>query len=563
MRRNTILLLSFFLIAGVAWLQVLPPRDRPLSELIPAGALLSIEAKDFGAQLADWNRSQVKAKWLLSQNYDAFAQSNLFTKINNVFAEYTSASGFVPGLPQVLEVEGTESALALYDPRELQFLYITRLPNAQLMKSQLWAQRDKFESRESAGKTFYLRGTGRRTVAFAFSGDYLFVATRDDLIAHALALQSGTQSLRLADEQWYAAATKSSAGKGDLRMVLNLTALVKNTYFRSYWIQRNVSQLRPFTAEVCDLDRKGTEFIERRVFVRDPDSHPVLAPESSRTALGQLVSAAPRDAGLYRAWADPDPHELASLIEQTLLFPSVQGASDARYAPPAPDESTAGSDADLETRIDREPLALTPENNAGGLLQALLAPLKLEAAIQIQSSATPAGSSFMSTPSVIAIAATADWDAARVRATLTSALSSRISANDIGLQWTPAGPQAFKIDGLTRLWVTARGHTIYIANSNALLTAVLAQPSPVPSPGTDTYAASFRHGRERSPYLALMRALDSSSPTLARFGVASPNQPAFFSSNIASLDDALSGIQTIDISEQALPDRVQQTVHYF
>ena len=563
MRSKFLFISAFFLLAGVAWLQVLPPRERPLSELIPAGALLSIESKDFGAQLSEWNRSRAKANWLASANFNAFQQSNLLQKMSGVYAEYANAAGFTPGLLQLLEVAGTESALALYNPRELQFLYITKLSNARLTQSQLWALKDKFEQRQAAGKTFYLRTQGERTVAFAFSGDYLFAATRDDLIARALALQSGAIELRLADEPWYVGAVKASSGRGDLRMVLNLASLVKNTYFRSYWIQRNVSELRPFTAEICDLDRKGTEFSERRVLVRAPDSKAVLAPEAARAALAQLVAAAPQNAGLYRAWAQPGPQQIAALIQEKLLFQGAQALRNSRYAPAAPTAENAGSDADLETRIDQAPL---PEASASGtavdLLQALLTSANVEAAIEIQSSELPAGSGFVSLPSAIGIAAASDWDTARVRDLLTQQLSDRLSNGAIGVRWVPASSQTtFRMDGLATLLVAARGRVLYLSNNEALLGSLLTSHVSAAAT-TDNYAASFRVERERSSYYSLMRALDAVSSGNRVFPQRD-NQPAFFSANVESLGTVLANIHSIDVREQELPDRTLQFVRYF
>ena len=63
----------------------------------------------------------------------------------------------MPGLQSVIEIAGTDSALALYEIHEVEFLYISRIDDAGLAKSQLWAIRDKFEQRQAGGVSFYLR----------------------------------------------------------------------------------------------------------------------------------------------------------------------------------------------------------------------------------------------------------------------------------------------------------------------------------------------------------------------------------------------------------------------
>ncbi len=90
---------------------------------------------------------------------------------------------------------GSESALALYDIGKLQFIYITRLPSANSMQSQLWQTRAKFETRSAGGVTFYLRRDteSQREVEFAVSENYLLLATREDLMASALQLMAGSK----------------------------------------------------------------------------------------------------------------------------------------------------------------------------------------------------------------------------------------------------------------------------------------------------------------------------------------------------------------------------------
>jgi hypothetical protein len=77
----------------------------------------------------------------------------------------------------------------------------------------LLALRDKFEERTSGDTTFYVRtqtdpDSGQtRTVAFAVRGDYLLLATREDLLANALALMQHPAGRTLATDAWYSNAT--------------------------------------------------------------------------------------------------------------------------------------------------------------------------------------------------------------------------------------------------------------------------------------------------------------------------------------------------------------------
>jgi hypothetical protein len=458
--------------------------------------------------------------------------------------QYTAAAGVVPGLPEVLQIAGTESALGLYDARELQFLYITKLPNAKATQSELWAVRDKFERRQAAGVEFFLRTdpASKRTVAFAFSQGTL-------LVARALALQNGGADPALAGESWYADAARASTRTGELRMVLNLGALVKNTYFRSYWIQRNVAELKPFRAEVTDLDRTATYYTERRVMLREADAPAELATEPQRVALAQLAAMAPQDAGVYRAWARPDQARVVELIRGKILYPEVQGRRDERYAPGAPVEHNAGSETDLETRIDEAPLIVDTAVPGDDAVKALVGSMRIQALLEVQASEQPVGSDFLSMPCVLVIRAASAWDVDAVRAAIAAELSTRISAGGLGLRWNGAG-----VDGLAPVQVEARGDTLFIGNSPSMFAAVQRPAGDYGLSGA-TYIGGFRRTREHANFVHLMKALDAS-------GASSPEHP-FFSDNWASLSEALAVVDSVGVRRSENTDRISESVLYY
>src|ERR1019366_1399985 len=138
------------------------------------------------------------------------------------------------------QVAGTRSALALYDIGKLEFLYVTYLPSAKSMQTTLWQTRAKFEPRSAGGVNFYIRRDpeSQKEVAFAVSGDYLLLATREDLLAGALQLMSGSQvrtkDRTIESEPWWSQSVASAGPVGDLRMVMNLEKIVPSPYFRTY-----------------------------------------------------------------------------------------------------------------------------------------------------------------------------------------------------------------------------------------------------------------------------------------------------------------------------------------
>ena len=566
MKRAAALTALLTALAGYVFLQTAPP-PVPLAALMPGGAALYLEARDFSRLLREWDASPVKAGWLASENFAVFSRSNLLQKLQGVYGEYGAAAGFLPGVPGVLGIAGTQSALALYDLREVEFLYVTRIGEAQVSRSPLWAVRDRFDRRQAGGVTFYLRRdpASQRTVAFALANGWLFLATRDDLVARALALLAGGRDPSIASDRWYREAVAASPQAGELRMVLNLESLAGSVSFRSYWIQRNVSALRAYWTGVADVRRSRTAITESRVFLRQPDA-PVPAADSSVAALVPLV---PPDAGFYRAAGGQSAADVAALLVHKLVAPPASESGNLSYAPEAvfPDER-AGAESDLETRIDEPPLpAGAGLSEAIARLQSVLERNPVRAVLQVQSSAS-AGGPFIRTPAVIVLAGSAPWDAAEVRGALASAAAPLWTASGLGAGWIPgtAGRHAVEqLDGLGSLMFLVRGPLLFVAGDAGLLASVLDRAgSAAPQTGAITRAAGFRHTRERRNFERVMAALDSSSPGPdTGFGfLRAGSQPPLFSGNLAGLSRVLSGISEVLVTEESTEAELRQTVAY-
>ena len=554
---SAVLLLSA---AGLVFLQTSPPAPK-VATLMPSGALLYLEAPDFGRLLRDWDASRVKADWLQSDNYAVFSRSNLFSKLKDVYGEYGEAAGLRPGLKGAVEMAGTDSALALYAIRDVEFLYITRIADGDFMKTQLWAVREKFEQRQAGGVSFYLRTdpASKRTVAFAFAKGYMLLATRDDLVAQALELLAGRSKPSIASDRWYRDSTSAAANPGELRLVMNLELVVKSEYFRSYWIQRNASVVRRHWAGVADVKRIGDAVTETRVFLRAPDAEAPAPTASDSGAVSRLLALVPPEAGLYKASRVGESSALAALIVEKLVGPQPQAARDWRDAPVAvsPD-NPAGSEGDLETRIDEQPLP----SDAGiadsvAAVRGLVDKTGCGTFLLVQSSA-PASATFVQMASVIALDGLQDWDRDTVRGALTAATGRLWTTSRIGAGWVSgtAGRHSIeRFNGLGTLIFAARGRRLFLSNDTGLLARVLDRNGSVPTTGALDYAAGFRHLLERSNYRRVMTALDFGSS-------AEGDAPPFFSGNIGSLSGVLSGIAEIQVTEEERGSITRQTVVY-
>ena len=156
-----------------------------LPSLLPEGALLSIEARDFGSLLKDWNTSEEKRAWLPSDNHAAFSNSRLFERLSQAQDEFSAAAG-LPADESLLEkVAGKESCLGLYDIGNLEFVYVTRLDQQAIENTPLVADARQVRAAHRGGNRI-LRAQGRAVVAhrgLCLRDGWLILGTREDLVA--------------------------------------------------------------------------------------------------------------------------------------------------------------------------------------------------------------------------------------------------------------------------------------------------------------------------------------------------------------------------------------------
>jgi hypothetical protein len=542
--------------------QVGQPAPPKLSEFVPAGPLLYLEAKDFGSLLSHWRESQVRQRWLGSANYSAFAQSHLFMRLDEVYKDYAGAAGFAPDTSMLQSIAGSESALALYDIGKLEFLYMTRLPSAKAVETVLWRSRANYTPRKAGGADFYVRtDASGRVVAFAATDDVLLLATREDLIAGALELMAHGSGNKMIDEAWFARPSRAAGSVGDLRLVMDFTALSRSPHFRSHWIQRNVSLVRQYTSGISDLFLGAGAIREERLLFRAAASSTESADSQP---LAEALRLVPEDAGFYRGWAAPEPDETLALLTAKLLNPAVaRSERSPDLAPSAPSGATAaGSEADLDTRIDEPEFPDSSGQLLPEALQHLLGADKLTAVVQVEETRPAADAVFIGTNRALVVVRQSAWDAAAVREAIASAIEGMWTTSRLGAGWTEVNRgevRYFALDGLVPLAVAVEGNRLMVANSQPLIERMLSRTNaPIP-PNIGIYAAGFRHDREGRNFAVWMRQLDN---LRAPVNPSTDAPPQFFSQNLVSLSDTLSQVRSATIVATEQAGSMKQTVTY-
>lgn len=536
-------------------------HDAPLSRYIPSGAVLYLQAKDCAALLAGWNGSQQKQLWLGSSNYETFSRSRLLLRLKDAGKQFATAAGLPPDMNFLSQVAGSESALALYDIGKLQFVYITRLPSANAAQNQLWQTRAKFETRRAGGTMFYLRRDpeSQREVEFAVSEDYLLLTTREDLMASALQLIAGGKDSTIESEPWFAQSVAAAGPVGDLRMVLNLGKIVPSPYFRSYWVQQNITDMKSYAAAISDLFRAGTEYREERVLLKR------AADTGSRNdqgdAVADLVRLVPEGVGLYEARPCASVDPCFDLLETKLLAPHTGPAPPEQVAPTVQLSSgETGASSDLETRIDQAPAQHVGEAKGSVALKNLLQRSQVKAALHVQSTERDNAGVFVRIHSAVAMAGSSDWEEAAARDALAGFIRPSMTASQLGVTWKQTSGY-YQLDGLHPFMAAVRGRYLIVADDPALIGSLLANLNRKPILKPAMFVAEFDHKRERDNFARLTTVVDR--PDLSLSGIpGTQRQPQFLSENIASLSATLAGVSSEKIVVRDVGDKVLQTVTY-
>jgi hypothetical protein len=541
------------LLALGIWLAPGQPSARPLAAIAPPGAVLYLEAKDFGGLLADWNASAEKRAWLASANYQVFSRSRLFLRLGDVYDEYANAVGLPPDMNLLNSVAGAESALALYDINNLEFLYLTRLASPRAMQSLVWRAREKFTQRTASGVTYYVKtdGASKRTAAFAIAGDLLLLATREEALTGALGLNAGAQGSPVAAEPWFAGAVREAGAAGEVRMVVNMERLVLAPAFRSYWVQRNVSELRQFRAAISDIRRHGNEYREDRVLLRTD-----AAPEPDTSALTGLARLISPTAAVYRAWAQPDAKKAATWIADRLLRPGTTVASRTETAPGVlGGPAVEGSESDLETTLDSPAAESSQAAYRAEPVEKMLAGNRPQAMLIMHHVRTQPDQVFVNHDATVALQSGSAWNAAAVRDSLTQAVEGMLSISRHGLQWREQ-QGVWEVDGLLPLAIQVRGNVLLIANRADAIRRLADGGVPAQAAAPVSYYAGYRVAPEISNFERMMRLIEF--PAMS----AGSNEPPLFSENLPSLARSLRRLQTVAVTEQDQGQRVRQAVIY-
>jgi hypothetical protein len=357
-----------------------------------------------------------------------------------------------------------------------------------------------------------------------------------------------------------------SSDQPALRMALNLTRIVPTPYFRSYWIQQNITELKHYSAALSDLYLTKQDFREERVLL--PNATGATVPTAD---LAPILQYLPLNAGVYRATAHPTTDQTLAALNEKLLARTASSFHDQRLAPVVDlSVQNTGSATDLETRIDTPPIPEQPITVALAPMRSLLDAAPLDALLIYSSTTTSqhvADSLFLPIHTAVILSASTAFVPSAIESALTQALSARLTVSPASLNWETRqeGSAAyFQLSGLETLTFSVQGKFCILASDPETLLQILGSPhQKSPQPFIATTAAGFNHTAERPGLNRLSSRLDrpNTSPQ------SDDSAPAFFSRNIGSLSQTFQSLDSESFTEtvQAQPNAahlVNQKVIY-
>ncbi len=117
-----------------------------LSRLVPGRTVALSRSQGFRHAAERLERLRREAGVARSDNFQVFSRSRLYLKLQQAQTEFAAAAGVPPDMDLLANVAGSQSALAIYDIGNLEFLYITRLSSDRFAGGALWKTRGQLST---------------------------------------------------------------------------------------------------------------------------------------------------------------------------------------------------------------------------------------------------------------------------------------------------------------------------------------------------------------------------------------------------------------------------------
>jgi hypothetical protein len=338
-------------------------QARPIAEqlrlagVMPRGAMVYLQARDFSALMKRWMSSPVRSQYYKSPSFSAFSKSRIYIKLQDRKSDFETALGFGLDEERLSELAGGASAISIYDIGKLEVVFVTEVSRARAIATTMFKQIPQFQERNAGGTPYYVHevttdgGRLNQQFCFAYAGGKLIITTTEGLMIRGLANLSAPGADSLLSDVMATSDQAEGLATHDLTLWLDQTKLNQNRYFTNYWIHHNVTERQPDSlarvqSGLIDLTFAAEGMTERRWFLLKNDDKAKAASNAMAPAEADgLLRFAPETAQLVQIHGQDAGSEALGGVISRALFGKLP--DDSASAPPErSDYNSPGSTTD-------------------------------------------------------------------------------------------------------------------------------------------------------------------------------------------------------------------------
>lgn len=294
----TIMMLSLIGIGMIINAKSVRDKGYEMANDFPRGALVYAQFNDLPALLKQWDESSLKDRYLNGTSFQQLKTRHLALKLVSRWEEFNEATGFPIDTRVLGSLADNRAAIALYDIGRLNLVMISPLSEEKFTATMFFRGKDEFDERASPdGTIYYLRdveadkGRQKQVIGFSNVKGRFLLATDEQLLLRTIANLKGQSGKdRLFDEPSFRDLSRMVTPHA-VTVWVDQAKLNEDWYFRHYWIQRNLAELKGLRAAIFDLEFLDKKWVERREFMRTDHavSERQVIPKSSLQRVTQIV----------------------------------------------------------------------------------------------------------------------------------------------------------------------------------------------------------------------------------------------------------------------------------
>jgi hypothetical protein len=615
--RLTAVALVFIAVAFVVFARTAREPKGPygLAQDLPRGAFVYAQFSNLPALIQEWDRSQLKERYLNSTNYRQLQYRHLPLKLISRWEEFNNALGFQVDVASFTGASETSAAIAVYDIGKLDLVFIAPLSEEKIALTEFFTNKDQFEETESPGGVVYYRqevdadhGRQKQVFAFAALRGRFILATNESLLLRTIAnLDRRNRKDSLADDPAFASLSRKLKPHF-VTVWVDQAKLNDDYYFKHYWLMQNVDQLKGIRAGMFDLEQQEGRWIERREFLTNGKGRAVTAPIKN-AELKRLYAMAPGDAPYVRVRALANNPELPAAILRDTLFdapPDATGrgggswswdsySEDDFYTDDSYDDewssyryisldqrySSSINDPYDARVVEPEkpaanPVAAELERQFFTNIQAAVAPARPSAALLATRPHTTDGPLFVEfrKAAIIHLDSVGNLRRDLLERAIAQAVQGRLTVAGRGSEpaWESRneGEHGWRQLRLPMIgWdicYTIKDRDLIVANSSELLKTVLDSAANKRSPELTVDATDdltiVRFDQRKSAFDDIMNTLDKDAIQPQTESDLAKLSETFFSGNIASLLDVASALNRVEITRRTSANAFREEIHF-